>query len=145
MSKLQLNIKTLEKTQGQLDLENALRKGNGKILDIPESTVKEVRTYLAVNMSLQDIAIHMGMTERQVRWVRDSRRKISSLPDGDKLLTDKNVTYSSKSISVNNASYNYISSIKHLHSLTRGEVMDLMIKYIKQDKDQKFLKSFFKK
>ena len=123
MPQLETTIKLQRKTEGQVDLENALRKSNGNLKEIPETTTSEIKSWLEVGVGIKDIATHFGLSEGQVKWVNNPRRTTSSLPNG----SAKSVTFSAKSISINQASYNYISSIKHLHNFTRGKVMDLLI------------------
>tara|TARA_B100000287_G_scaffold110152_1_gene102483 strand:- start:8536 stop:8961 length:426 start_codon:yes stop_codon:yes gene_type:complete len=138
---------------GQEALANAQRKHKGRVIEIPKETIKEIKELLSVEVSIRDIAIHFGLTEEQIRFVR-SKMSINTSAVGSKpnrLKPNAHVapTKTSEpsgtfySVAVSKKSYDYISSLKHLGVVpTRAKVMEIIVEHIKNDKT--FLKKLIK-
>lgn len=143
----------LKMSLGQEALANALRKHKGKVIEIPKETIKEIKELLSVEVSIKDISIHFGLTEEQIRFVRQ-RMSINTSAVGSKPIrpTEEAQRASTQtkepsgnfySVAVSKKSYDYISSLKHLGILpTRAKVMEIIVEHIKNDKT--FLKKLIK-
>lgn len=149
----------LNKSQGQIALDNATRSSNGKLSRIPRETAKEILEFFDAGICSEDIAEHFGMTRHQVDWVKHPRSvhmndrtiadslktikeadPISELNKAELIQKEKlKPIYNkgSKSVAVSEETHKWLGGLSVVFRIKRGEVLDLLAREAR--KDDKFL------